>query len=616
MSILLIFPPFLVPGKQYLAMPTLLAYLRSRNVPVTVLDANNEFYFRFLAPEHFHHSKSFAEERFQVLNEKSELSFREIIEYMRVVRTLNVLPGLEQSLERIIESDPRTPFPEKRQSINNAIELCSLPFFPEVLDVAYEFQYFSLFSEYCSQDILRSPEHPGIYSDILRKLVSQALADQSYKIIGISVCFPSQVFPAFFCAHLIKQMNPEVHVTMGGSFISTHVRNLREPHLFRLVDSFVLDDGEIPLERLYEELSSPHPRMERVPGLIYLSDGKVKKNEPPPFIDLELLPPPDYSFVSNAYHVLSGGTSPVLFRLSRGCHWARCAFCRTKLPSVRHHQRPPADHLYRQLRIVMEQTGSRFFHFSDDSAPPDLLEDLCQKMLKDNLKIGWITSLRFDPSLTIERCMMFCDAGCMFLNLGIESPNDRLLRLMDKGINLRLIERVLSNMSWAGLKPMAFMMVGFPTETEEEALAGFARIEDWVRKNFLGSYKYNAFLIFPHSPVFQNPERFGITKLAYPEYQDLDPPITEFDAPGMKREKAFQLSKIFNDAMHSSQERQNALVKNVTELPINGKTVSLHYDMKALYTLSLNASRFLGYNSLSRWLDEYDRAIMPLKRSC
>lgn len=595
MSILLIFPPFADPGKQYLAMPTLLAYLRSRNVPVTVLDANNEFYFRFLTPTRVSHAREFAEERFQVLNGKPELHFREATEFLRIVRTMNVSQGLEHSLKKAMESDTHTSVTEKRQAVANAVSLCSLPFFPETIDLARYLQYSSALSEYSSQDILRSVEQPGVYSDILREMIRQALAHRNYKIVGISVCFPSQVFPAFFCAHLIRQMDPSIHVTMGGSFVSTHIRNLEEPRLFRLADSFVIDDGEIPLERLNEELSSPCPRMNQVPGLIYLSEGKIVRNALPPFIDMELLPVPDYSFVSESCHVLSGGRlSPVLFRLSRGCHWARCAFCQTKLPAVQHYQRLPSDVVYQQLCAVMEQTHSGIFQFVDDSAPPDSLEALCRKITEHRPEIKWIANLRFDPSLTLERCMVFRDGGCLSLNLGIESYNDRLLRLMDKGINLRLIDRVLSNMKWTGLKVVALMMVGFPTETEEEALEGFSKIRHLVEEDFLLSYYYNYFKIFPFSSVFQYPDRFGITKIVYPEGQDLNPLIFEFESSGMERGKAFQLSRLFNETRPFSHDAEELCLTDITELPIKGKPIPIHYDMKALYSMIHNVGKPFG----------------------
>ena len=74
MKILLIYPPFAMPDKPCISIPTLASYLESKNIDVSAVDANIEFYRHFLSAENIDRSESYGKNRLMEPNGKSELN--------------------------------------------------------------------------------------------------------------------------------------------------------------------------------------------------------------------------------------------------------------------------------------------------------------------------------------------------------------------------------------------------------------------------------------------------------------------------------------------------------------------------------------------------------------
>ena len=86
----------------------------------------------------------------------------------------------------------------------------------------------------------------------------------------------------------------------------------------------------------------------------------------------------------------------------------------------------------------------------------------------------------------------------------------RLLKLMNKGITLASARKAFKAFADAGILVHAYLMYAFPTETEKEAMDAL----DFVRKCFadglLQSAYWHRFALTAHSPIARNPEPLGI----------------------------------------------------------------------------------------------------------
>jgi hypothetical protein len=87
---------------------------------------------------------------------------------------------------------------------------------------------------------------------------------------------------------------------------------------------------------------------------------------------------------------------------------------------------------------------------------------------------------------------------------------------MNKGITLAGASETCRAFSDAGILVHAYLMYGFPTQTEEETYGAL----DFVRQRFadghIQSAYWHRFALTTHSPIARTPERFGIRLLAPP----------------------------------------------------------------------------------------------------
>jgi radical SAM superfamily enzyme YgiQ (UPF0313 family) len=596
-GILLLNPPFSEMGSPYISIPVLAAYLRSRNIPVSAFDINRAFYVKLLTAENIITGKRHGDRRFKELNNKPELTFSQMFEYRLLAAALTEADALQEEYARLFLPFADFSLIQESKAKEMFIQLALLPHYPEMLLLKPRFKFTSSFDIFSSADILRGALRKSFYTTLFETIIKELLAKANPRIIGLSVVFENQVLAAFQCARIIKSLVPHIHVTMGGPFISIHLRRVKEIKLFDIVDSLVMDEGEIPLERLHIELSGKNPHLAAVPGLIYLDGEDIRSNEPAPAPHLEEAPPPDYTVFQLDGYLNEKEKLCVPFRLSKGCSWQKCTFCRTHLPLVSACQQPAYDMIYNQLRTVIEHTGIHLFHFSDESAHPPLLEYISRRLIQENIKIKWYAHTRISRGLTGERCRLFREAGCVHLALGLESLHPRILKGMKKGITVNLIEEVLREMKC--IVPItAYMIIGFPGESEAEALAGYDRIRLFKEKGLITDYVYNLLTIPYGSDIWAHPKKYGIAEMLPAPNQDLMPDICHFKGSGMSRGTAFRLFLRFNKGPHPP-----AHTVTYDGKPLNYSLAEIEGKIEARWDIV--------YLPFVQWLSKGDKKVKP-----
>ncbi|MBW1799292.1 MAG: radical SAM protein [Deltaproteobacteria bacterium] len=553
MTILLINPPFAMPDKPPLSVPTLAGHLKSKCIPVGAIDLNIEYYRRLLSPDRIDKEHRNAKDRFLRLSKKSRLDPDERRLYLlhrQVLEEPSV--WLTELSDLFVDRD--RPNIVQMDLFRRAVLLTTLRYYPEYLDFTESTQYIrhvSKHKKFSTSGILESVEDRTCYSRILKGILDALSLEEPPDIVGISITFPDQILPAVYSAKIIKNQMPTAHVTMGGTFVSCHMREIDDKRMFQFFDSLVLDDGEVPLEQLYAEVLSGRPKLNRIAGLVFCENGKIVKNKRQGRMINTHPPAPDYSVLPLDRYLINPDSMALLFRLSHGCYWGQCCFCKTKLPFINDYYQINPSLVYSQLKDILSSTGIKIFHFADESARPEVLEYLSKQIMKDGLNINWVANIRCDKDFTIERCMLYRKAGCRFLYVGVESLTQRILALMKKGITEPLVNKVLSNISWAGIPVVVYMIVGFPTETEAEAIGSFRKVVSFQRKGMIKNCIYNVFEMSPFSSIYSNPEQFGITECESPPGQNLMPVIDDFVSSGMTRERAKELCFSFVRELNS-----------------------------------------------------------------
>ena len=164
----------------------------------------------------------------------------------------------------------------------------------------------------------------------------------------------------------------------------------------------------------------------------------------------------------------------------------------------------------------MQKLG-RSFHFVDEAMPPKLVEEVCREIIARNFECEWWGNVRFDCAFTTELAELMARAGCIALTGALECANDRLLKLMNKGITLKGAERVLRSFRRAGIMVHAYLMYGFPTETLQEQRQAERYVKSLADKELIYSAYWHRFALTVHSPIFKDPRMFSIKVLPLPK---------------------------------------------------------------------------------------------------
>ena len=576
MSVLLVFPPFAMPNKPYLSLPALAAYLKANGIQTAAFDANLHVLQRLTDPGFLEKRAKELAGRLMELDARTELSHAQKVEYLNLRRVCR------QSAQVLAEPQAteiftgQAPYAQKTDRLRQAALLATARHFPEHLDftAAHGYlRYYSTRNIYSSAHILADLQNEPFYAAELARGLDANIERHKPSLVGISLCFPEQMLPAFHCARLIKHKRPGLPVVLGGPVVSCNLRKLKNPGLLEHVDALVLDDGEEPLLELARQTESGRPDFSRAPGLIYPQGGELRSNPPNPPLPLGELPAPDFSVLPQEGYLEPPGLMGLGFRLSRGCQWARCIFCNTRLSLVKHYHELSVEQAEARLKVYMDQYQARFIQFTDDSSPPLLLEGLSQRIAEQGYKMGWSASLRFSPELTLERCLTFRRGGCHTLYFGLETLVPRLSKLIKKGITQKLVRDVLFNVTMAGISAKVYMMVGLPGETEEEARQGFTELLDLVKKGWVKGAQYSRFEISPYSGAALHPADFGLSNLRIGPDSDLNPPVSQFDMPGMGVAKADQLQAEFSRRLAGTPDPTE--LKPVSRVNITGRDYPL-----------------------------------------
>ena len=397
---------------------------------------------------------------------------------------------------------------------------------------------------------------PTLVDSILEKLTISAVDRNNPNIVLLSVPFPGSVYAAFRMAQAIKAHNPSIVTVLGGGWVNTELRELKEARVFDYFDYVTLDDGERPILALLEHLEDKRPRLNLVRTYARV-DGKVRyfnNSEPDvPFAEVgtptwDGLPLDRYlsllDMLNPMHRLWSDGRWNKL-TVAHGCYWKKCSFCDVSLDYIGRYDGAPAELLVDRIESIIEETGQTGFHFVDEAAPPKALKSLADELQRRNRSISWWGNIRFEKSFTPELCNQLADSGCIAVSGGLEVASDRLLTLMKKGVSVDQVARVTRSFSDAGILVHAYLMYGFPTQTVQDTVDALEYVRQLFAEGCIQSGFFHRFACTVHSPVGLNPAEYGIKLKALPpitfatnDVEFIDPSGVDHDTLGKALNKA------------------------------------------------------------------------------
>ncbi len=397
-------------------------------------------------------------------------------------------------------------------------------------------------SRYAEKLASSNPVYDDLYSQLqvedcltdtlLYNQLDQHIEEIQPDLIGITVPFPGNMLGALKIAQRSKQLKPDIKVMLGGGYVNTELRSLKEPRVFDSVDFICLDDGERPILTILDYLSGQIAKSELKRTFCLdqnqvtyiqntsLPDFAMKDCGTPSYEGLQLDQYLSLSEMLNPMHRIWSDGRWNKLTVAHGCYWSKCSFCDISLNYIQHYDDLGVELLVDRIEQLLKETGESGFHFVDEAAPPKVIFAMAEKIIERQLVISWWGNIRFEKTFSSEKCQLLAESGCIAITGGLEVASNRLLKLMEKGVTVEQVAQVNKNFSEAGILVHAYLMYGFPSQTEQETIDSLERVRLLMLHGFIHSAFWHRFAATAHSPVGLNPEAYGI-QLIKPEHKAL-----------------------------------------------------------------------------------------------
>ena len=411
------------------------------------------------------------------------------------------LLGLFRSQESFFDPDTLV---QAQRDIYGILRMVSLAHWPLRMTFSkffHKIDSFPAMVDHCDD------ETNNLFLPFYERAVSSRLQDDT-RLVGISVSTAQQLVGALTLARWIKKRYPHIHVTLGGK----HLIRLKEAfakypeYVNEFCDSLIMDNGERPLDELIQALVNESDLSE-VSNLVYSRGAILVENPTCPREPLSLLPTPDFSGLPLSEYL--SPTPLIPFRVSEGCYWGKCSFCAryylTGFSTI------PPDKVAEQMLEIQTRYGANHFTVNDDCLTPRYLEELSREIINRGLDIKISLWLKPVHTFSKERLRLLHQAGVRLVRWGLETGHERILKLMNKGTRIPDTLQVLGDSSDAGIWNHGCIILGFPTETREEAQTTVDFLTG--HKDIIHSSILYQFVLLDHSYIFNHPEEYSISSI-------------------------------------------------------------------------------------------------------
>jgi len=302
------------------------------------------------------------------------------------------------------------------------------------------------------------------YQDIIKKTFTI-----NPDLIGITTTTPS----FDIISNLVNDLhrtNPSVPIILGGP----HATGSPETTvLVPGVSVAVIGEGELTFLDIVDRIKNNESFLE-VKGIAYQNNnGRCIKTEPRELIhNLDVLPLPARDLLPMEMYYSPptkslGGAMIANILSSRGCPF-HCSFCLSDMMWGRRYRQRSVNKIIEEIEDCANNYGCDEFNFNDDlfTADRDRVKELCDKIIEKKINIKWVAMSRADY-IDIDLLKIMKKAGCKKIAMGLESGSEKVLKCMNKRINLDKSIKAVKMIKKAGIAVGASFVLGHIGETKE-----------------------------------------------------------------------------------------------------------------------------------------------------
>ena len=341
----------------------------------------------------------------------------------------------------------------------------------------------------------------GIRKDRVNRAMMEHIQRFKPDLIGLTTVSPL-IFDTVECVELIRKAYSGVLVAGGH-----HATAMPETTLLKIpgLDGVVEGEGEMVLRKLAAGLDPT-----AIPGLWWRGQERDLVCTPPQAIEpLDDLPFPALDLLDMAFYTRPGRftirgyyLSTVSLLTSRGCV-KRCDFCTESLTygrGVRFHSPDYVIEWIKQVLTDYPKVQGIYLHDNDFLINEERARTICEKILSTGLekRMKWSIQTRVER-VHPEILKLLKRAGCISIELGIESASQKQLDSIHKGTTRDLNERAIRLCREEGFSTHASMIVGL----EGETISDLAENLRWLKQVKTDTFYWFSLEIHPGTSLYQ-----------------------------------------------------------------------------------------------------------------
>lgn len=365
-------------------------------------------------------------------------------------------------------------------------------------------------------------------------------------LVCVSCPFPGTLAAALYTCRFFKDaLGDRAFVALGGGYVNTELRRVREPRLADYLDALSYDRGYGSywdfFRRLAECGEEGFPQQAKRSAVYKMRffggdadfDGKECAGERaffasdaggwqeerwdearrleerltstivPDFTDIDFSRYPRLADSANPMHRLWSDGAWLKAYLAHGCYWHRCAFCDTSLDYVCGYRKTDVAALHKSLSCQARLLGVPGIHLVDEAAPPAALRDFALENLRAERPLVFWGNIRYEKVFTRDLADLLSHGGLRAVSGGIEIASGTGLDAVHKGTDLDSIVSACAAFKEAGILTHAYMIYGYWMETPQILVDSMETLRQLFATGLLDSAFWHKFVLTRHSRVFQ-----------------------------------------------------------------------------------------------------------------
>lgn len=289
-------------------------------------------------------------------------------------------------------------------------------------------------------------------------------------MVGISSLFTAYSAEALKVAEIVKSVNPETVVVMGGHHPTALPETVMQN---QAVDYVIRGEAEKVLPELARAVKASQTPV-KIPGIVFRAQsGGLRSSDPVWIADLDLFAPPAHHQIKRSYYK-RGPRGAAVIVASRGCP-LNCSYCAFGSGGGFPYRKRSVDSIIKEIEDQVREGDIGFIDFEDENLSMDrkwfmvLMEQISRRFGDRGIELRAMNGL-FPPALDDVMIRAMQAAGFKTLNLAVGTTSgDQLKRFNRPDVGVAF-ESALESARRYGLEAVGYVIAGAPDQDADASL--------------------------------------------------------------------------------------------------------------------------------------------------